>query len=155
MFGVDAFDVDSGLGLRPRLVEEPTDLPTSLARLHEDMEHGRKRRVPWLGPHVARERQSAVGYVPESVVAGKRARVHVNRLRKSDLETLQETEDPREGMWPVTRRVLRGLAGERMGQGGAEFKARSCGRAGVTWKKEEDPPDIAVKAYRMVRESRQ
>jgi hypothetical protein len=155
MFGVDACDVDSGLGLRLPLDEEPTDLPTSLARLHEDMERVRKLRVPGLGPYVAMERQSAVGYVPESVVGGKRARVHVNRLRKIDLETLQETEEPREGMWADTRRVLRGLAGERTGQGGADFKVRSRGRSGFTWRKEEDLPDIAVKAYRMSRESRQ
>jgi transposase InsO family protein len=192
MFGVDAFDFDAGLGLQLRLDEEPTDLPTSLARLHEDMlrgglrsrdraarhydravdetmyqegdrvlvyhppaltERGRKLRVPWLGPYVVKERLSAVGYVLESVLGGKRARVHVNRLRKIDSETLQETEDPREGMWPDTRRVLRGLVDERMGQAGAEFKVRSRGRSGFTWRKEEDLPDIAVKAYRMSRES--
>lgn len=45
-----------------------------------------------------------------SIHGNKRARVHVNRLRKSDAMRYDaETQDPRDGMWPDSRRILRGI----------------------------------------------
>lgn len=59
------------------------------------IETGRKLRVPWLGPYRIASIHSPFSYELLSETEGKRARVHVNRLRKiNDDDKLTETGDP-------------------------------------------------------------
>jgi hypothetical protein len=37
MFGVDVFEFDAGIGLQPRLEDEPEDFPSRLAGVHADL----------------------------------------------------------------------------------------------------------------------
>jgi hypothetical protein len=83
-----------------------------------DVEVDRKLRVTWIGPYKMTEKHSPVGYSMVSEVEGKRARAHVNRLRKIAPETLAETANPEAGLWPDSRRLIRGILGRRSTESG-------------------------------------
>jgi hypothetical protein len=86
-------------------------------------ETGRKLRVPWIGPYRIVECQSDVSYVLRSGIEGKKARFHVNRLRKlAEDEDLAETGNPMTGMWPDSRRILRAVLETRGTGNGVEYK---------------------------------
>ncbi|KAJ8903237.1 hypothetical protein NDN08_004347 [Rhodosorus marinus] len=68
---------------------------------------GRKLSTPWLGPYRVQRRLGNVRYLLEGEQdPAKIARVHVNRLRAWD-ERFEETGDPRDGVFPDSRRLLR------------------------------------------------
>jgi hypothetical protein len=120
-----------------------------------DVEKGRKLRVPWIGPYLVTERHSPVGYTVRSEVEGKVARVHVNRLRKIDPVTLAETRAPQDGLWPDSRRILRGILGRRAGPGGVvQYKVKHAGRTGFIWQNADTLPDIVKAAYEQLERSR-
>jgi transposase InsO family protein len=115
---------------------------------------GRKLLPPWMGPFRLTERLSSVGFVasPEGSLGGT-ARVHVNRLRKYP-ESAVETQDPRDGMYPDSRRMLRMIQGHQHVQQAdgtveLQLKKRAVGRRGYTWVPEHDLPTVVVKAYFM------
>jgi Integrase core domain len=113
-----------------------------------DVEVGRKLRVPWIGPHRITEKHSPVGYSMVSEIEGKRARAHVNRLRKIAPETLAETANPEAGLWPDSRRLLRGSLGRRTTESGqVQYQVKHAGRAGFVWQNEESLPDVVKAAY--------
>jgi hypothetical protein len=81
-----------------------------------------------------------------SEIEGNRARAHVNRLRKIAPETLAETANPESGLWPGSRRLLRGILGRRTTESGrVQYLLKHAGRAGFVWQNEESLPDV-VKA---------
>jgi hypothetical protein len=71
-----------------------------------EVEVGRKLRVLWIGPYRITDQHSPVSYSLKSEIGGKVARAHVNRLCKVEHEALVETSEPKNGMWPDSRRLL-------------------------------------------------
>jgi hypothetical protein len=113
---------------------------------------GRKLLPPWIGPFRLTERLSSVGFLasPEGSLGGV-ARVHVNRLRKYP-EYAVETQDPRDGLYPDSRRMLRMIQGHQqvekaVGTHDLQLKKRAVRRRGYTWVSEQDLPTVVVKAY--------
>lgn len=76
-------------------------------------EEGRHIIVPWLGPYRVTERLSDVGYIVESELGRKIARVHVNRLRKVPERRDIYAAQWEQGLCPDVRRVLRGVLDHR------------------------------------------
>ena len=115
---------------------------------------GRKLRPPWFGPYKIIEKLSDLGYIIKGVVNGAIARTHVNRLRRSS--TMQaESEDPMEGMFPDSFRILRSLLDSRGSGQEREFKLKSVGRNGYVWLPEAEVPEVVIAAYDLRRSGRQ
>ena len=115
---------------------------------------GRKLRPPWFGPYKIIEKLSDLGYIIKGVVNGAIARTHVNRLRRSS--TMQaESEDPMEGMFPDSFRILRSLLDSRGSGQEREFKLRSVGRNGYVWLPEAEVPEVVIAAYDLRKSGRQ
>ena len=112
------------------------------------VERGRKLRTPWLGPYRVTEKLSPISYVLTSEIESRVARAHVNRLRKLDPE-VSETGDPRDGVFPDSRRLIRMISDDRVLHGRRQLKVRSRGRRGFVWKDENELPELVVKAYFM------
>lgn len=70
-----------------------------------DMSEGRKLGSPCLGPYVVEEVLSPAGYLLPSEVSDFIARSDVNRLLRMSTEMI-EPKDPREDVFPDTRRFL-------------------------------------------------
>jgi hypothetical protein len=97
-----------------------------------DVEVGRKLRVPWIGPYTISERHFPVSYTLVSEVGGKEARTHVNRLKKVDSKTLEESAAPEDGFWPASRRLLRGILGTRVADDGTvQYQVKHAGRTAI------------------------
>jgi Integrase core domain len=104
------------------------------------MEQGRKLRVPWLGPYRVVARQSSVGYTIKSEMSELEARVHVNRLRMiADDTDLSDVNQPKSGIWPDTKLILRSILSRKENDRGAEYQVRRRGRNGFI-----SVPDIAI-----------
>lgn len=82
----------------------------------------------------------------KGVVNGAVARTHVNRLRRSS-KMQAESEDPMEGMFPDSFRVLRNLLDSRGEGKEREFKLKSAGRNGYVWLNESEVPEVVIAAY--------
>lgn len=119
------------------------------------LEIGRKLRVPWLGPYRIVAVQSQVGYELLSEIGNRRARVHVNRLKRiAEDEDIRDTGDPQQGVWPDARRIIRSILGHR-GEGSTlEYKLTSRGRNGYVWTKASEVPDVVRTAYDMAARER-
>jgi hypothetical protein len=115
-----------------------------------DVVVGCKLRVPWVGPYRIVSKQSPVSYSMVSKVEGKRARAHVNRLRMLEPGTLVETSSPEDGLWPDSRRLLRGILQSRItAHGTRQYKVRHAGRAGFVWVDADRLPDVVKAAYEL------
>lgn len=70
-----------------------------------ESQEGSKLAPPWTGPYAVEKRLSGTSYFLRSEQGGLQARVHTNRLRKIT-NTSRETEDPRDGVFPDSLRLL-------------------------------------------------
>jgi hypothetical protein len=59
---------------------------------------------------------------------------------------------PEAGMWPDSRRTLRGILERREKEGAREYKVRRAGRRVYVWVREADLPEVAIKAYELLKE---
>lgn len=118
----------------------------------DDIQKGRKLRTPWLGPYRVKEVLSPIAYLLESEVEHRIARVHVNRLTRISGDA-RETMDPREGVFPDTRRLIRKILDRRGGETGAEYKVKSVGRRGYVWTSGQDLPPVVTNAYELMRKA--
>ena len=110
---------------------------------------GRKLRAPWIGPFEVLEQVTPVVYRLRNKKDGREVRAHANRLARMTAEgrDVMETGDPKEGLYPDTRRALRSLIGfdvERQ-----QYKVRKQGRRGYIWMDKKDIPDIVNKAFEL------
>jgi hypothetical protein len=100
---------------------------------------------PWLGPYVVQKRLSEISYLLADR-EGKISRVHVNRLTRTE-QDLKETQNPLEGLFPDSRRLLRNVLEYDASK--KQFKIPSAGRRGHKWIDERNLPDVIVKAYKL------
>ena len=109
---------------------------------------------PWFGPYKNIEKLSDLGYIIKGVVNAAIARARVNRLRR--FSTMQAgSEEPIEGMFPDSFRILRGLLDSRGSGQERELKLRSVGRNGYEWLPEAEVPGVVVAAYDLRKSGRQ
>ena len=66
-----------------------------------------------------------------------------------------ESEDPMEGMFPDSFRILWSLLDSRGSGGEREFKLKSVGRNGFLWLPEAEVPEVAIAAYYLRKSGRQ
>jgi hypothetical protein len=85
---------------------------------------GRKLCQPWLGPYCVEKRLSHVSYILRAENDASVARVHVNRMREGPRAAEENARKPKAGMWPDSRRTLRGILERREKEGAREYKAR-------------------------------
>jgi Integrase zinc binding domain/Integrase core domain len=111
------------------------------------IDKGRKLVPPWLGPYVVQKKLSDISYLLTDR-EGKVSRVHVNRLTRTD-QDLKETQNPVEGLFPDSRRLLRNVLEYDAIK--KQFKTRSAGRRGYKWIDEPNLPDVVVTAYWTIR----
>jgi hypothetical protein len=109
------------------------------------IEKGRKLVPPWLGPYVVQKKLSEISYLLTDRM-GKVSRVHVNRIARTD-QDLKETQNPVEGLFPDSRRLLRKVLEYNAIK--KQFKIRSAGRRGYKWIDERNLPDVIVTAYKL------
>mmetsp|Transcript_1127 Transcript_1127/g.1802 ORF Transcript_1127/g.1802 Transcript_1127/m.1802 type:complete len:201 (-) Transcript_1127:129-731(-) len=115
--------------------------------LPDDLDVGRKLKTPWLGPYVVKKRLSDVSYMIASEARQeKESRVHVNRLRKWSKD-LRETGDPRDGIFPYNRRLLRSILDHRDRDLGREYRLKSAGRTGYKRIRANQLPTVVARAY--------
>jgi hypothetical protein len=93
------------------------------------IEKGRKLVPPWLGRYVVQKKLSEISYLLTDRM-GKVSRVHVNRLTRTD-QDLKETQNPVEGLFPDSRRLLRNVLEYNPIK--KQFKIRSAGQRGYKW----------------------
>jgi hypothetical protein len=55
------------------------------------------------------------------------------------------------GMWPDSRRTLRGILEQREKDGASEYKVRRAGRRGYVWVREADLPEVVIKAHELLK----
>jgi hypothetical protein len=85
-----------------------------------------------------------------SEIEGKRARAHVNRLRKIAPVTLAEPANPEAVLWPERRRLLLKIIGRRTTESGqVQYQVKHADRAGFVWQNEERLPDVVKAAYEL------
>jgi hypothetical protein len=80
------------------------------------------------------------------------ARVHVNPMRGWMSGAEENARKPGAGMWPDSRRTLRGILERRGREGEREYKVRRAGRRGYVWVREADLPEVVIKAYELLKE---
>jgi hypothetical protein len=80
------------------------------------------------------------------------ARVHVNRMRGWKSGAEENARKAEAGMWPDSRRTLRGILERREKEGTREYKVRRAGRRGYVWVREADLPEVVIKAYELLKE---
>jgi hypothetical protein len=114
--------------------------------------HGRKLRQPWLGPYRVEKRLSDVSYILRAENDARVARVHVNRMRGWMSGAKENARKPEAGMWPDSRRMLRGILERRGREGAREYKVRRAGRRGYVRVREADLPEVVIKAYELLKE---
>jgi Integrase core domain len=87
---------------------------------------GRKLRLPWLGPYRVEKKLSDVSYVLCAENDAREARVYVFRMRRWDSNSEENAREPEAGVWPDSRRVLRGILErrEKEGNGSTGFDTR-------------------------------
>jgi hypothetical protein len=100
---------------------------------------GRKLRLPWFGPYRVERKLSDVSYVPCAKNDTRGARVHGNRMRRWDSNSEANARESEAGMWPDSRRMLRGILERRKKEGKLEYRVRHgedmCGYRGWTCQK--------------------
>jgi transposase InsO family protein len=113
------------------------------------LEVGRKLQAPWRGPYRVDAKLSQVSYLLKDR-EGKVSRTHVNRLT-SKKPDVRETQDPVQGLFPDSRRLLENVL--TYDPQARKFKIKSRGRSGSTWVPETKLPDVVVRAYQLDREA--
>jgi hypothetical protein len=103
---------------------------------------GRMLRLPWLGPYCVEKKLSDVSYVLCAENNARVARVHVNRMRRWDSKAEENAREPEAGMWPDSRRVLRGILERREKEVKREYRVRHAERQGYVWVPEVDLPKL-------------
>lgn len=73
-------------------------------------QEGKKIVRPWFGLGKMVEKLGRVGYVLRAEVGTQKVRDHTNRLRKIS-DSIVETGDPKQGIFPDSLRTLSRIAG--------------------------------------------
>jgi broad specificity phosphatase PhoE len=113
---------------------------------------GRKLRQPWLGPYRVEKRLSEVSYILRAENDARVARAHVNRMQGWTSDADENARKPEAGMWPDSRRTLRGILERREKESAHEYKVRRAGRRGYVWVREADLPEVVIRAYELLKE---
>jgi hypothetical protein len=122
------------------------------------MKLARSRRDESCGNHGSaravenEKRLYNVGYILRAENDARVARVHVNRMRWWTSGAEENTRKPVAGMWPDSRRTLRGILERRKKEGAREYKVRRAGRRGYIWIREAYLPEVVIKAYELLKE---
>jgi hypothetical protein len=95
---------------------------------------------------------SDVSYILRAENDAHVARVHVNQMRGWTSDAEENARKPEAGMWPDSRRTLRGILERREKEGAREYKVRCAGRRGYVWIRESDLPEVDIKAYELLTE---
>jgi hypothetical protein len=111
---------------------------------------GRKLRTHWLGPYEIEQKLTPVSYMLRAESDHRVARVHVNRMRRWSSLAAEDARDPRAGLWPDSRRVVRSIIERRERSGKFEYRIPRVGRRGSTWVTETSLPEVAVRAYELL-----
>ena len=109
-------------------------------------ESGRKLRAPWMGPYRVCKKLSPVSYLLQDR-QGRVSRAHVNRLTHAT--NLNECQDPEQGLFPDSRRMLRNLLKYDAQRG--QYQVRRQGRNGFVWVDKSEVPDVVNRAYELSR----
>jgi hypothetical protein len=118
-----------------------------------EVEVGRKLRVPWIGTYRVIDQHSPVSYSLKAEEVDKVARAHVNRLQKVEPEALVETSEPKDGLWPDSRRLLRSiLSSQTTSDGRNQYEVKHAGRTGFVWENASALTDVVKEAFRIARE---
>jgi hypothetical protein len=96
---------------------------------------------------------SDVSYILRAENDVRVARVHVNRMRWWTSGAEENARIPEAGMWPDSRRTLRGILERRDKESTREYKVRRAGRRGYVWIREADLPEVVIKAYELLKNS--
>ena len=100
-----------------------------------------------------KERLSPIGYLLESELTKKVARVHVNRMRKFS-EEFYKLGSPQKGVSLDSRRMEVSVIDSIVDQDTRKFKVVSPGRTGFVWRAENELPTVVVKAFDLSREEK-
>jgi hypothetical protein len=98
------------------------------------------------------KRLSDVSYILGAENSARVARVHINRIRGWTSGAEENARNPEAGMWPDSRRTLRGILERREEEGACEYKVRRAGRRGYVWVREADLPEVVIKAHELLKE---
>ena len=60
---------------------------------------------------------------------------------------MHETQDPRDGVFPDSRRLIRAISDDRVHEGVRQLKVKARGRRGLVWKNESELPELVVRTY--------
>lgn len=110
---------------------------------------GRKLRRPWVGPYRVSEKVTDTNYILVGEVTGVQARTHVNRMARLDERIVEDIEEAG-GVFPDTRRLIRGIMDWRTRAGRVELQVKHRGRTGTKWVDEQDLPPLVVQAYHRI-----
>jgi hypothetical protein len=114
---------------------------------------GRKLRIPWLGRYTIVEKVTDINYILKTEGNGAMARSHLNRLERFS-ERLVEPQEGVSGVFPDTRRDIKGILEWKEVQGVKQFKIRSRGRNGFRWETVSDLPPVVMTAYSRIMNER-
>ena len=111
---------------------------------------GNKIAPLWIGPYFVRKTLSPTSYLLLSEQGTRSARVHANRLRRTNASA-KETRNPRDGDFSDNLRLIRKIkvVKDSVPDGGAGmrlFKVQMSGLCSLRWTREEDPPEAVVTA---------
>jgi hypothetical protein len=95
---------------------------------------------------------SDVSYILRAENDARFARVHVNRMRGLTSGAEENARKPEAGIWPDSRRTLRGILERRGREGAREYKVRRAGRREYVWGREADLPEVVIKAYELLKD---